>query len=96
MLGKNSAVLVGYASFRDDGDDDDEQQQTIIIINTNSSQHSLIAGYVPVTVLSTSHVLVYLMLVITLGLIIISSFQMQSSRQRSEVTCPRLFNSVIY
>ena len=40
MLGKNSAVLVGYASFRDDGDDDDEQQ------------HSLIAGYVPVTVLA--------------------------------------------
>ena len=54
MLGTNSAVLVGYASFRDDGDDDDddEQQQTIIIINTNSSQHSLIAGYVPVTFLA--------------------------------------------
>ena len=52
MLGKNSAVLMGYASFRDDGDDDDEQEETIIIINTNSSQHSLIAGYVPVTVLA--------------------------------------------
>ena len=24
MLGTNSAVLVGYASFRDDGDDDDD------------------------------------------------------------------------
>ena len=28
MLDKNSAVLVGYASFRDDGDDDDDGDQS--------------------------------------------------------------------